>query len=227
MSIEPTYVELFRRAVDARLAETFVSVPAEVVTYDRATQTATLQPMVKRLVPDADGILQEESFPQIKNVPVIFPRSKTHHAHFPLSPGDSIGIVFTDRSMASWRSTGLQSSPGDARVHALSTPYAIPGLYPLASPMPTAAVTATPFEGAANGPKVFYGDATVEIKSDLGIATPLANAVKVDTFIATLDTLFRTWVPVPNDGGASLKTAFLAAFAAPPLTVGTTKVRGE
>jgi hypothetical protein len=49
---------------------------------------------------------------------------------------------------------------------------------------------------------------------------------KIDTFISTLDTVFRTgWVVLPNDGGAALKAAYITAFGTPPATVASQSLK--
>lgn len=64
----------------------------------------------------------------------------------------------------------------------------------------------------------------VEIGGEPG-AEFVALAQKVDTIISTLDTVFRGWVIPGSDGGAALKTAYLAAFATPPTSVAAQNVR--
>jgi hypothetical protein len=57
-------------------------------------------------------------------------------------------------------------------------------------------------------------------------ADSVALATKVDLLWSTLDTVMRTaWVVAPTDGGAALKAAYLAAFAAPPTSVASAKVK--
>lgn len=58
----------------------------------------------------------------------------------------------------------------------------------------------------------------------------VAMAAKVDTLWATLWKVFNEWIPVSQDGGAALKTAFLAvgAFPAPgPSTVASTNLKAD
>lgn len=57
-------------------------------------------------------------------------------------------------------------------------------------------------------------------------ADAVALSTKVDLLWTTLDTLFRTtWVPAPTDGGAALKAAYINAFATPPATVASAKMK--
>jgi len=56
----------------------------------------------------------------------------------------------------------------------------------------------------------------------------VAMAAKVDLLWATLWGTFNTWAPVAQDGGAALKTAFLAAFPPPgPSSVASTNLKAD
>lgn len=53
-----------------------------------------------------------------------------------------------------------------------------------------------------------------------------ALASKVDDFIAKIDAVIRTdWIPVANDGGAALQTAYLAKFVTAPGSVKSNTVK--
>ena len=71
---------------------------------------------------------------------------------------------------------------------------------------------------------------TVEITTG-GLPTSVvgfvAMAPLVDLLWSTLWGVFSAWVPAPNDGGAALKTAFLAAFATPPASVASTNLKAD
>jgi hypothetical protein len=63
----------------------------------------------------------------------------------------------------------------------------------------------------------------LEVNSSVDAA---ALATKVDLLWATLDTVIRTaWVVAPTDGGAALKAAYIAAFATPPTSVASAKLK--
>lgn len=67
-------------------------------------------------------------------------------------------------------------------------------------------------------------DGTIEVRSVSGTAKPLAVNAELAGLISVLD----GWTPVPNDGGAALKTAFSAyKLAHPGWPLGTQKIKGE
>lgn len=65
-------------------------------------------------------------------------------------------------------------------------------------------------------------DATIEAKSIGGTAAPLATHADLEA----LKTAFDSWTPVPNDGGAALKT-ILDALIATGWPAGTSVLKGE
>lgn len=123
-----TLAELLRNAMQARASEIHVALPARVESYDAAKQTIDAKPLVKRVVESEDGELAE-SLPVVPNVPVAFPRSGGFFVSFPIKKGDTVLLVFCERSIDEWRSRGAESEPQDLRMHDLSDAVAIPGVY--------------------------------------------------------------------------------------------------
>lgn len=122
----PTMTRVLKNAFDCRISNVRVAMPGEVTKYDAATQKAEVQPLLKHPLPDG----KSESLPVITDVPVIWPRAGKALLSFPLSKGDGVLLVFTDRSLDEWTSDGGQVCPEDPRTHDLNDAVAIPGLYP-------------------------------------------------------------------------------------------------
>jgi hypothetical protein len=55
----------------------------------------------------------------------------------------------------------------------------------------------------------------------------VAMAQKVDLLWSTLWTCFNSWAPVAQDGGAALRTAFLAAFPSTPQSTASTNLKAD
>ncbi len=109
-----------------RQAEMRVAMPAKITDYDYRTQKATVKPLINRRYAD-DRI---EEYPVINNVPVIFPRSGGASLTFPVESGDTVLLVFSDRSIESWAENGGQVNQDDNRMHNINDAVAIPGLIP-------------------------------------------------------------------------------------------------
>lgn len=223
MSQAPDLADLIRRSIESRLEDVHTSAVGKVLSYDSATQTADIQPMVQRVVPgDEAGNLQAESFPHIPNVPVIFLRTKTFESHFELEVGDSVLLLFLARSIAEWRATGVESTPGDVRLHSLGNVVALPGVFPDLLAMSGPVLVSDPYQGKTLGPKVIYKNSAIEVRDNVGVASPVALATLVDAALAALlvaiTAAATTETAASGLGGMSALMANLAAWPPPPGT---------
>lgn len=134
----PTLSELIEAAIRSRVEQIEVSMPGVVVSYDAATQTATVQPGLRRTLQTIDGDRDAEEIPPIQNVPVIFPRSLAFSIHFNLQQGDGVHLIFTSRSTNEWRQLSLPgiATPGETRMHSVSSAVCYPGFFTDATPGP-------------------------------------------------------------------------------------------
>ena len=122
----PSFEQVIKDGIEARMAAVNVSIPAEIVSYSSATQKCSVQPSIKRKYEDGTVI----NLPIINDVPVLFPRAGKAFISFPLKAGDSVLLIFSQRSLDSWLETGGIVEANDQRKHAFSDAIAIPGLYP-------------------------------------------------------------------------------------------------
>jgi hypothetical protein len=124
--VTPTDANVLRTAMKSTALGIKVAMPAEILTYDKDTMMASVQPHFKKKYNDGTVV----NSPVIHNVPVAHPRAGSAFVHMPLKKGDNIMLVFQDRSMEKWTSSGGQVDPEDVRNHDLSDAVAYPGLYP-------------------------------------------------------------------------------------------------
>ena len=126
--ITPTFSKVLQDAIEARVVDFRVAMPGVVVTYNVATQRASIQPSLKSELEDGST----QTLPIISNVPVLFPRTANAWITLPVKPGDRVVLLFADRSLDKWsKSPELTVDPGETRKHDLSDAIAIPGGYPL------------------------------------------------------------------------------------------------
>jgi len=116
--------EPIRRALRQQAAALHVSLPARIEQYDHAEQRANVLPLIKREY--ADGLI--ESIPVVSDVPVVWPRSGGAQMTMPVKRGDTVLLVFADRSIDNWLAQGGEIEPDDRRQHDISDAVAIPGL---------------------------------------------------------------------------------------------------
>jgi hypothetical protein len=198
------FTEALRRAVEYQLLGLHTAAPGRVESYDPATQRAKVKPLVPRVY--ADGQVQEQAI--LTSVPVIFPRTAAGSLTFQVARGDTVLLVFCERSIEEFLVTG-GGSPSKSRHHDLSDAVAIPGLFPFLETSPGAAgadmrLEARTAELNFNGGKVALGAAGVEVLALLsqtlqalgtatvtvdGSPTPLNNAADFIALKAQLDSI--------------------------------------
>jgi len=120
--------EPIRRALRKAASEMHVALPARVERYDHTAQRAEVLPLLRRQYADGDV----ESMPVLPDVPVVWPRSGGAQMTMPVNKGDTVLLVFSDRSIDRWLAQGGEVAPDDPRQHDVSDAVAIPGLVPFA-----------------------------------------------------------------------------------------------
>jgi hypothetical protein len=121
----PTLQDMIKNAIEARLAGVHTAMPGVVVSYDPKTQTADVQPAIRKKY--ADGTVV--NLPLLTSIPVIFQRTEKGYLHFPIAKDDTVLIIFCERSIDAWRLKGGVIDPKDFRKHDLSDAVCIPGLF--------------------------------------------------------------------------------------------------
>lgn len=124
--------ELLNEFLDNRVAQVNISLPASIISYDYKAQKATVQPLINLTYNDGQVL----PMPQIHNVPVMHPRTATASITFPVSIGDTVSLLFSQRSLEEWLTGGGLVTPDDSRINNLTDAQAILGLYPFNNPSP-------------------------------------------------------------------------------------------
>jgi hypothetical protein len=96
----------------------------EIQSFDLTKKTATIQILFKRIL--ADNSIQ--SHPQLINCPVFTLQGGGGAIQMPVQKGDICLILFADRNIDIWYSTGSESAPADNRAHSLCDGIALVGL---------------------------------------------------------------------------------------------------
>jgi hypothetical protein len=127
----PTLAQVIKDAIENRLVDVHVSLPAKIVKYDAKTQKAEVQALIKRTFVSGESV----DLPVFTDLPVAWPRAGKAWLHMPLKAGDFVQVVFSERSLDEWKLTGASVTPKERRKHHLSDGWVIPGGYPFGSPM--------------------------------------------------------------------------------------------
>lgn len=105
-----------------------VAMPAIVTAFDDKRQTVTLQPAIAGTDENGDAITPTV----LADVPVKFPRGGGFAFTFPVNPGDEGWVLFADRCIDNWFSSGQVSQAAEHRQHDWSDGGFLPGFSSLA-----------------------------------------------------------------------------------------------
>lgn len=221
--------ELIRKYVDHRLGELRVAFPAQVMTYDQATQSANVLPLLlNRIVAEGGDVI--EPLPVLPTIPVVFPRGGGYFMSFPLLPGDTGMVVVCDRSLDNWRQLGGVQDPLDGREHPLSGAAFYPGLHDNLTPITPAVSAAGMAIGSETGKQIHVSAA------DIALGAPTATdfvtlATLVSTELNKLVTAFNAHMhPTAGTGAPSPPTpvpGMIPLTPPTPASVASTIVRSE
>jgi len=240
----PSLAEGIRAAIETRLQSLHTALPGRIESYNAATQTANIKPMVKRRVATSDGRELLESLPVISDVPIMFPRCGQFFVTLPLAAGDFVLLVFCERSIDNYAAgtPGLEADPDDFRMHDLTDAVAFPGFFPTGSALPGASTERLVVGHTSGAQLTVAADGTITVNSASGLVHLGADSgadfiARADKVNARLD-FIETWANAINgqfnnhkhnipDGETEPVDSSMFFPALPPLlTVACDKVKG-
>ncbi|MCK5610784.1 hypothetical protein KAR91_53420 [Candidatus Pacearchaeota archaeon] len=231
MSLVSQIVYLVSRLVPVHLSKVRTNIPAQVISYDPANNTCSVQPSIMQIRSDDPNNLEPLVLPQVDDIPV----KQQGSGKFLLSIAPAVGsygeLRVFDRDISKWLQEGGTQSPGSTRQFHFSDAIFDPGIYPLkadgdngklAVPVATDRISLRLRDGTAEMSVLEDGNIEVKMPSGKTVtfntsADAAALASVVDGAIAKLDDALRSFIPVPQDGGAALQTYYkLQQLTAPP-----------
>lgn len=114
--------EIPAQAADSNRAEIHTLLQAEIVDFDAEKQEATVKVLHK---PRLNG--EEAPLPELKKVPVVFPRGGGWALTWPIKKGDPGNIKIPERNIDAWYLSGKESPADTNRMHDLSDAIFEPG----------------------------------------------------------------------------------------------------
>jgi len=219
MSVEPSDIEIIRRAMEASRLQTHTCAPGQVVSYDGALQTCSVRPAVLNQRYDSETDPEFEAMPVLEDVPVCWLSGGGFFIHMPLAANDPCMIHFCEEDPAIWFEKAEIAPPRTLRRHGLHA-WVVPGCRP--KPDVIGSVGAGMTLGQDGGTLITIGE-------DIQLAgtTALALSTKVATELNALKDAISNAATVPNDGGAAFKAAIVAALSAWPGDLAAEKVKGS
>jgi len=121
--------DVLKDSFNYETSQMHTAIPAVIVSVDNlAEQRVTVQPTINMR---DDTLSINTKRPPIVNVPLQMPITSKGGVSLPISPGDSVMLVFSMRGMTTWKnSNGEFSPPPDMRKFDIKDCIAIPGVYP-------------------------------------------------------------------------------------------------
>lgn len=194
--MEMSLVDGIQMVVDATLEGLRICLPGQIESYDPKTRKANIKPMLKRVY--ADGEIQ--SLPVLTAVPIVWPAGGGGALSFPLTRGDGVLLVFSERNMENYLESGVESTPLDGRKFDMSDAIAIPGLYSFKTKSPI----------KDNNSAIFtFGGATVSLQKGGKMAIGNAQAELLDIVSQGLNLIATAVCAAP---GSPLSTGPQAAI---------------
>ena len=169
------------RIIDDSLLELHTSQPGRVVAFYADTYEVDVELVCKRPVPHAAGGYVYEDPPVIPRCPVCAFGNDQSFMRLALKKGDLVWLLSPEVSTDEFVDTGELAQPSNVTRHGLLGSLAIPFVLPSKTP-------------------------AGHLVSLAGGADFVALAAKVDANFKEIKDMFSGWTPVPNDGGAALKT---------------------
>lgn len=209
---EITDAELIALAIENRMVDVHVSLPAKVQSYDASTQTCTVTIMLNRYLPDGAGNFVSEPLPALSDVPVHFPTYGGFAVIGPVASGDEGMLVFSEMNMGTWRSTGSQSDPGDVGRFNLDGAWFIPGGARSDGKALQSASASNMVIGKDSNPNAQIVIKPTEIDLGAGAADGVASGTKNDSNLSALAAAIAG-TPATVGPTEPLATAIKAAFA--------------
>lgn len=183
--VTPTLSQVLKDAINSRLIDMRVSIPAIVTKYDSEKQTVSAQPAL--LTKDDDG--NTDPLPVVSNIPVLFHRANKAFITMPIVVGDSVLLIFSDRSIDRWKVKGGLVDPNDARIHDLTDAFAIPGGYPSGSVIEQTVDTEAIQIGNDKTTMKIHPDGKLQVENDMyELVTILSDLIQgiIDARVITL-----------------------------------------
>lgn len=118
---------LLRQYITNSVNSVFTAIPARIVgNVNLEEQRVDVQIVIDKITTDNES----RHHPVILNVPVIFPGSRTSQFSFPVSVGDTVLCIFSQRSLDRFKlGSNNTHAPLDFRKYSRADAMAIPGLF--------------------------------------------------------------------------------------------------
>lgn len=118
--------EVLQMAIDYNIGNLYTCLPGIVQSFNSSRGTVDVKPSIKKLLESGQTI----DLPVLKDVPIVMPQTSQGGLSLPISSGDGVLIMFSQRSIDAWKVGRTDSAPNSIRKFSISDAFAIPGSFP-------------------------------------------------------------------------------------------------
>lgn len=175
----------------------------QIILFDSTQRTAQVKILGVRVLPDGTNA----NYPPLADCPVFTLQGGGAYLSFPIAPGDECLVLFNDRNLDAWFSTGGTQPPQDARMHDFSDGIVLVGL----NSIPSVLASYTDLQATFS-----YGGAQVALAAGL---VKISNATT--TLLTILNSLITVIEGLQVNGPIPLTSDSIAALEAQKLILAT------
>ena len=128
MTMESAMIAFFEH----QMRKVYTAIPAVIIAVrSDEKQSVDVKPLINQVFADLED---DTEHPVLLHVPLIYPSSSTSAVTFPVHPGDTVMLVFSQTGTDVFKSgDGTAQPPSDNRRFSIRDAVAIPGLFPFGS----------------------------------------------------------------------------------------------
>ncbi|RLB65477.1 MAG: hypothetical protein DRH08_07940, partial [Deltaproteobacteria bacterium] len=189
------------------------ALPGIITIFDPATQMATVQLAIKRIVQDEEIIIAP-----LLDVPVMQPSAGGFHVTMPITNGDECLVVFSERAIDNWVTSGGIQKPIEYRHHNISDAFAIIGVNSNPNAIPDYNPGSLQLRNEA-------GDQSITLNPDNSIVIDTTTDVIVNSATTTVNSPeveVNATNTVINTNTAQVEAALSAILTTPNTTINST-----
>jgi len=178
------------RIMSGKLSEIHTTTIGIIESFDNSTQTANIQPAIKRIVTieNIETITYtSENYPLLVNVPVVFPGGGDWFITFPVKKGDECLLFSMERSIGNWKKNGgIQDPSNYKRKLSFKDVVAMVGIQSQASSLPSFNSSEPEFRNRDGSVALTMNSSGMNLKGDLTVEGEVT--AKSNTLVVNLST---------------------------------------
>lgn len=180
----------------------------KIESVDNSKQIVSVTLQIKRVLSDDSSV----QIPMLVDCPYFVLSGGGAYIDMPIAAGDYCIVLFNDRDIDTWWDSANVADPNTNRKHDISDGIAIIGISP--------STKVYNHDGSLIRIIGTSGGESANIKEAARKEDEVKSTSTEDSgfwsWITGFVSIFTSWVPVPDDGGAALKTALSTFFASNP-----------